>query len=477
MSALCFKKYIGLSINNTVLRAVVVDNHKKKITSFVEQPINEEIMNGGKFLNPGLFKNALQQLIQQGKEKARCISISLSERYALTRELSFPNITDEEIAEAVHWQAKNTFPLPIEDMYLDWKTLKGSNQEREVFIVALPRKLVDDLVDIVSSLGLNLVNIQTSATCLGRLLPATKGGMQILVNIGRDGATATVVSRNLAKMTSTAIFKSKEAKDIVDETVETANKLVEFYRAKDKKEIKIEKLLLTGEFASDKLKEQLEKNLKIASEFLKLPVSITDKKKELAFSEAIAIALAPVEPPASNRTVNLLPTEIQNLYDSKKALNQVKRLSSAFLAVLLLGLVICAGVYLFLFYKAHTLSAKTKEVVEGTERTPNDSLEVELRQINKRVEKLNLLEKKKKTIKILLTTLPYSIPEDINITSWQYERDKNIITIEGRTSSRETLLAFQKNLEDREDIKRATLPLESLEKKVDYKFNLTLSLK
>lgn len=471
----CGNEFIGLSVNNTVLRAVIVDARKRKIRSLAEQNVDKKMLDGGTFLEPDLFKAALKQLVQGKKNIPRCVSISLPERYALTRELSFPNITEEEIAEAVIWQARNIFPLPFEDMYIDWKTLQKKDLTQEVFVVALPRRLVDDLVLLLTQLRFRPVNVQTSATCLGRLLPKDEENLQILVNVNRDGSTATLVTDNIAKMTATASLGAESQKGVVTETIKTAKKLLEFYRARHKAELAIKKIWLTGEFASEELKTSLKEGLALSVEYLKLPISTEVDKKILTFSEAIAVALSPVEPPDSTRTINLLPPRIQKLYDSTVNLKQVKRWTSTILAVLMFGMITALISYGYLFYRARALAAYMPEQ-DHSEENLETGLEERLKQLNKQVDRLIILIDEKDTPRALISSIPQLIPEGIVITSWQYSQSIGEITLEGRTDTRDTLLSFQKRLEKEDEFDRVTVPLQSLEKESNYEFRLIIQL-
>lgn len=478
MNAYCGDEFIGLAINNTVLRSVIVDTRRRKIRSLFEQNVDKKILDGGTFLEPELFKKALRQLVQDKKDKKsipRCISISLPERYALTRELSFPNITKEEIAEAVTWQARNIFPLPIEDMYLDWKTLQGKDSTQEVFVVALPRRLVDDLVFILTELRFRPVNIQTSATCLGRLLPRDEEDLQILVNVNRDGATATLVTDNISKMTATASLGVESQKDVVGETVKTTKKLVEFYQTKHQTALSIKKIWLTGEFASREVANGLKEELALSVNFLKLPLSAEVNKKILTFSEAIAVALSPIEPPDSTQTINLLPPRIQKLYDSTVNLQQIKRWTSVVLVILLTGMITALFSYGYLFYKARDLEAEAPDLVAESET--ETGLEERLKQLNQQVDKLITLTDEKQTPRALISTLPQLIPEGILVTSWQYRDEVGQIVLEGRTDTRDTLLVLQDRLEKEDEFERVRIPLSSLEKEADYEFRIIIDLK
>src|SRR3989338_3480675 len=162
MSGYTCDRCIGLAVGDTVLRSVVIDTNKRQISALVEQSIDGHILNGGKIINPELFKKTLLELISKSKKKASCVSISLPERYALTRELSFPNISDAEIEEAVKWQAKNIFPLPLDEMYLDWKVLPNEKNKKKKLVVALKKRFKDKAKSIFVIVDLSQGKIKST---------------------------------------------------------------------------------------------------------------------------------------------------------------------------------------------------------------------------------------------------------------------------------------------------------------------------
>lgn len=477
MSGYVCDRYIGLAVGDTVLRSVVIDGKKKRISALVEQPIQGHVLNGGKIINPELFKKTLYELIKKGNKGASCISISLPEKYALTRELTFPSLSDKEIEEAVRWQAKNIFPLPLDEMYLDWKVISGEQNQKEIFVVALPKRLVDDLVSIVTSLGLRPVNVQTSATCLGRLLQSKGNKLQALVNLSDDGITSTLVKGRLTKLTATDEYV--EDKDVGACTLNTIEKLLTFYNAKHSQELSLEHVWLTGVRSTDEVKEKIKKELKVKVDYLEGPIRLEDKRKMLAFSEALAIGLSPIKPPSSDQTINLIPKPVEQYYESSEEVERIKHWEKTVVSTLSVGLIIAISSYLFLFFQAKTLVANTPSeflTADGSGETVvqegADSTEVQLRKINKEVDKFLVLSELKTTPRKLLEMLPELVVPGVDVSSWRYVAKDKMILIDGTTASRDQLLLYQKNIEARDEFSVAVIPLENLEKRSNFAFSI-----
>lgn len=482
MSGYVCDHYIGLAVGDTILRSVVIEAHEKQISSLVEEHISGHILNGGKIINPELFKKTLYHLVKKSKKRASCVSISLPEKYALTRELSFPNLSDREIEEAVRWQAKNIFPLPLDEMYLDWKIIPSETGEKEIFLVALPKRLVDDLISIVTSLGLRPVNIQTSATCLARMLSPTGNNLQALVNLSEDGITSTLVKGRITRLTATDDYV--DGRNIVKSVQDTIEKLVNYYIAKGYEDITLEHIWLTGANATEDVKIDLKKALGVKVDYLEGPIKFSDKSKMLAFSEAIAIGLSLIKPPSSDETINLIPKPVERYYDSSDNLGRIRSWEKTVVGILSIGLFIVIISYAFLFFQAHLLVAdtsgeflSTNKLGEVIVQESSDSTEVQLRKINKQVDKLLVLSELKSTPRNLFKLLPEISVDGVVINSWSYNDDEKLMVLNGVAQSRDKLLEYQQKIEEQEEFLVAVIPLENLEKKSNFVFSIKVSTK
>lgn len=479
MQSYCGTDYIGLSINASVLRAVVVSGKKKAVSALVQQPVEGFILDGGNILKADLFKLALKKLSENCKKLPSCISVSLPEKYALTKELSFPKLSNKEIEEAVFWKARNIFPLPVEEMYIDWKVVKETSSGFEIFVVALPKIIVDELVRILQELGFRPVNIQTSASAMARLLPPDGDKQHIIINAGRDGIEATLVEGSLEKITATSeIIEEKKFNKAV---ISTTRKLIDFYQTKTKNGLKLEDIWTSGEFASETLNKKLKEEFSVRTNFLNMPVRTKNKQMLLAFSEAIAIALAPIQPPSSEKTINLLPRKIQKYYDSAILLKKVKKLSSIFLALLAAVFLIELSGFGYIYYKSKNLKMNALSSKTLSENKTNSSvsgqIQDELKSIKKKTEQIIYFSGNNKTPKGLIAQFFQYTNSGLTIQSWHYNKKSKQLIIEGKTETRDKLLEFKKDIEKIKEVESVDIPLSSLAKKINYNFKIVANLR
>jgi len=145
-------KIVTLYIDDTSLRLLVT--HGKKIKKWADLP-----------LEPGLVKNAvvvkeaevaakIKQLYKTLKVKTNKVIIGLSGLHCLSRPITLPQLPKVMLAEAIRREAKRVLPIPPEQLYLSWQTIPASEGKTQVFLVAVPCKIADALLNVLRRAGL-----------------------------------------------------------------------------------------------------------------------------------------------------------------------------------------------------------------------------------------------------------------------------------------------------------------------------------
>jgi type IV pilus assembly protein PilM len=86
-----------------------------------------------------------------------------------TRALQIPKLNDSELQEAVELEAEQYISLPLQELYLDYRVVKQTAEEMELFLVAVPKKIIDSYIDFAEIVGLEVVLIEPTLSSSGRL--------------------------------------------------------------------------------------------------------------------------------------------------------------------------------------------------------------------------------------------------------------------------------------------------------------------
>jgi len=101
---------------------------------------------------------ALGDLVLQNKVKTRRVHVIISEPDIYLRHINIPIVPENELARAIRWQAEKYIPFPIDEAIVDFQILsskvRGSENQMEIVIVALPQKLIEQYIELVKEVKL-----------------------------------------------------------------------------------------------------------------------------------------------------------------------------------------------------------------------------------------------------------------------------------------------------------------------------------
>lgn len=139
----------------------------------------------------GALKEALSGMDTQ---KAKIVSV-VSCPKTCTRNLITPLIPRQELAEAVHWEAKNSIPFPLEEAVLDFAVTgevadKGGKKLR-LMLAASPKETVENLLSVFSQCGLKAASLIPVSEAMRSLLAGSKQSGEETVAVVEMGAAMT----------------------------------------------------------------------------------------------------------------------------------------------------------------------------------------------------------------------------------------------------------------------------------------------
>ena len=124
-----------------------------------------------------------------GKITTRRVAATIPASNAYSRVVSLPaSLSKKELDEAVRFEAQQYIPIPIDDLYLDYSLGSLTNENRDVLVVAVPKKIVDSYMKFFELVGLEVCAIETTISAASRLVAAIGSASQtpsILIEIGR----------------------------------------------------------------------------------------------------------------------------------------------------------------------------------------------------------------------------------------------------------------------------------------------------
>jgi hypothetical protein len=462
-------KIFGISIGRTTVRGIEVDD-KGAVIAMSEINFPTDVFQNASVIHNDKLIESLKNMRQQGKFTTPYVAVCFPEIFAYSREYAVPIIPDEDIAEAVSWHVKDLFPFPENEIYFDWKIVEGGIKEYKVSVVAVQRKLLDDLVMALETAGLKPLSFEPGASVIAGLLELKTGESVLVTEVSRRGAYVTLVQSDKALFTTVVnVTPDDTSETYLTNIKKTIGEISAYFKSKGALDEKTTRVVLTGELATPEWQ-------RAASTFFPYPTDILKSKAPgPAFNNAFALATRKPTSPSDIHTINLLPRLLQEGHEIEQKTTLYQILLARTAAFLF---IICVCSFLAYFFvniqKAQVDSALKKLNAELSAQGASNQ---GLLQLNSRAKQVVELAPLRKTPADYLEQLKSMLPAGISITEWEYSDSTLQFSITGIAKSRDDLLALKDTFDSSDTFGKVSLPLGSLESPQNIQFSLAFVLK
>jgi len=146
--------------------------YRPKIVGYGNAVFDKLAQENGVIIKPEIIAKATTELFKKhliGDITTRRAAIAIPAYRTFTRSVKLPKLTPAEIPAAVELEAEQYISAPLEDLYVDYEIIKESAENTELFIVAVPKTIVDSYLDLAQLLGLETVLIEPTLSSSARL--------------------------------------------------------------------------------------------------------------------------------------------------------------------------------------------------------------------------------------------------------------------------------------------------------------------
>ena len=302
-SVLGLKKAIfGLDIGYETLKVVQLkgDNPGARVLSVSEIKIEPKSLGKDGIKDKKKIADAILEAMRSAKPHpvtAKIISSALPESQVFTKSIDLPQMTEQEINKNIPYQASEFFPVPPNEMYMDWQIvgqLPGKNLI-DVLVVAAPKIIVDSLAETINMAGLELSSMETKPVSVTRaLIKPSDPGPYLILDIGAKTSGITCFDQGTIKLTSTVSCGgddlAKDFKPNIENLASEIVHLVKYYQNRIGQATIFRKIILAGGGANvPNTVSALETSTKIKTE-IGWPV-IKTQTYHSKFATAIGLAM------------------------------------------------------------------------------------------------------------------------------------------------------------------------------------------
>ncbi|CAN5421434.1 type IV pilus assembly protein PilM [soil metagenome] len=200
------KPLFGLDIGANSIKAMQVTHDGKHISVNGYGVIRFDTVatENGVITNFEPLAKAMLELFDKhinGKITTRRVAATIPASNAYSRVMSLPaSLSRKELDEAVRFEAEQYIPIPIDELYIDYSTGTISEENREVLVVAVPKKIIDSYMRFFELVGLEVCAIETTISAASRLIAETDrtaSTPSILIDLGSVSVDLSIYDKIL----------------------------------------------------------------------------------------------------------------------------------------------------------------------------------------------------------------------------------------------------------------------------------------
>jgi len=206
------KPLFGLDIGHDMLRVVQFGLGGKlpRIKGYGSIEFERSAIEDGVIVRPELIAKAALTLFDKelvGDISTNRVAVSLPAAKALTRAVRLPKMSAKDIGEAVQTEVDQYIPASADSLYLDYSTIREDEDGVEIFVVTMPKTIVDSYLALTRLMGLEVVLMDTAIGASARLFAHDKQSdiPSLLIDFGAESTDITAFSRGLV-VTGTVAF-------------------------------------------------------------------------------------------------------------------------------------------------------------------------------------------------------------------------------------------------------------------------------
>lgn len=208
--------FFGLDIGTNAIRVVQLKggSRVRALFKYGAAPIDEKIAVSDSKADQQRLAQAIHELTSQLGIGTRNVAVGLPSQRVFTTVVDIERLSPGELAKTIRYQADSLIPTPLENSKLDWAMIGDSPVDRnkvEVLLSSIANEFIEARLDLLESIGLNVIAFEPDSMALTRALVPFDMMMPVMVVDIGDKSTDLVVTMNGASHLNRAIPTGSDA--------------------------------------------------------------------------------------------------------------------------------------------------------------------------------------------------------------------------------------------------------------------------
>lgn len=194
---------VDIALHSTKVVQLRYESERAILETYGEL-LSEGYLKGGGGFGSGILRHTdadaaalLKDVLRESNITAKDAVFSVPAPSSFITTVTFPNISDEEINQAVPFEARKYVPIPISEIALDWEILDRDEEKKSVsvLLVAVPKEVIEKFKRIAELAGLTPRALEVESFSIIRSLIGQDPTPTAIINLGHQSTTLALVDK------------------------------------------------------------------------------------------------------------------------------------------------------------------------------------------------------------------------------------------------------------------------------------------
>ncbi len=199
--------FFGLDIGTTAIRLVELSGNgpTKGLARYAFTPVDPKLSLSDSKADQQKLAKVIQDLVVQAGVTTRNVAVGLPSNRVFTTVVDFDRLSPAELGKSIRLQADSLIPTPLASSKLDWALLGDSPADPskvEIMITSVSNDVVEARLDMLESIGLNVIAFEPDNLALARALFAPDAtAPQMVIDIGSKNTDIVATINGVPRLT------------------------------------------------------------------------------------------------------------------------------------------------------------------------------------------------------------------------------------------------------------------------------------
>jgi type IV pilus assembly protein PilM len=198
--------FFGLDIGSTAVRLVQLQGSagNKTLVKYAYVPIDPKISLSESKQDQVVLVDIIAKLVKQAGVSTRNVAVGIPSSRVFTTLADVERLPANELAKAIQYQADALIPTPLAESKVDWALIGDSPTDKvkqEILLSSVPNKFIEDRLDMLESVGLNVIAFEPDNLAMARALASPESGAQLLLDVGRKSTDLVILLNGVPHLT------------------------------------------------------------------------------------------------------------------------------------------------------------------------------------------------------------------------------------------------------------------------------------